>query len=55
MVACGRGRIDVVEQLMGLGASLDIAAANQWTAADWAASTNQQEVIDYLQSYRYKI
>ncbi|RXG71364.1 putative ATP-dependent RNA helicase YTHDC2 [Armadillidium vulgare] len=51
MVAAGRGRIDIVEQLLALGATVDLRAANEWTAADWAQSTGQQEIVDYLQSY----
>ncbi|XP_071513449.1 3'-5' RNA helicase YTHDC2-like isoform X3 [Panulirus ornatus] len=51
MVASGRGRVDVVEQLLALGASLTLRAANDWTAASWAKSTGQQEALDLLHAY----
>lgn len=52
MVASGRGRVDIVEQLLALGSSLTLRAANDWTAADWAQSTGQQETLDLLHAYR---
>ncbi|ROT84085.1 putative ATP-dependent RNA helicase YTHDC2 [Penaeus vannamei] len=51
MVASGRGRVDIVEQLLALGSSLTLRAANDWTAADWAQSTGQQETLDLLHAY----
>ena len=55
MVAAGRGRIDVMEQLLSLGATLTLRSANDWTAIHWAESTTQQEALDLLQSYRYAV
>uniref|UniRef100_A0A0N7ZAQ8 RNA helicase n=1 Tax=Scylla olivacea TaxID=85551 RepID=A0A0N7ZAQ8_SCYOL len=51
MVAAGRGRVDVLEQLLALGASLTLRAANDWSAACWAKSTGQQEALDLLHAY----
>ncbi|XP_076053319.1 3'-5' RNA helicase YTHDC2-like isoform X3 [Oratosquilla oratoria] len=51
MVAAGRGAVDIMEQLLAMGASLQLTAANNWTAATWAKSTGQQEALDLLQAY----
>lgn len=52
MIASGRGRVDIIEQLLALGASLTLRAANDWTAASWAQNTGQQEALDLLHAYR---
>ncbi|KAK7057016.1 3'-5' RNA helicase ythdc2, partial [Halocaridina rubra] len=51
MVASGRGRLDIVEQLLALGSSITLRAANDWTAANWAQSTGQKETLDLLHAY----
>ncbi|KAK3882695.1 hypothetical protein Pcinc_012942 [Petrolisthes cinctipes] len=51
MIASGRGRVDIIEQLLALGASLTLRAANDWTAASWAKNTGQQEALDLLHAY----
>ncbi|CAL4103669.1 unnamed protein product, partial [Meganyctiphanes norvegica] len=51
MVAAGRGCLDIIEQLLSLGASLTLKAANNWTAAAWARSTQHQEALDLLTTY----
>lgn len=51
MVAAGRGHIDVVEQLLNLGANLNIKAGNEWTALDWAKHRNKTDCIELIEAY----
>ncbi|KAG8130831.1 hypothetical protein E2320_017417 [Naja naja] len=46
MVASGRGFLNQVEQLIGMGANVHIKSSNGWTALDWAKHFGQTEVID---------
>ncbi|GIY23789.1 3'-5' RNA helicase YTHDC2 [Caerostris extrusa] len=48
MLAAGRGNIDVVEQLIVLGASIHIKSTNGWTAADWANNFGHKEIAEVL-------
>ncbi|XP_015596401.1 probable ATP-dependent RNA helicase YTHDC2 [Cephus cinctus] len=51
MVAAGRGCINTTEQLLNLGANLNIRAGNEWTALDWAKNMNQPECADLIEAY----
>ncbi|XP_015929708.1 3'-5' RNA helicase YTHDC2 isoform X2 [Parasteatoda tepidariorum] len=50
MLAAGRGNIDVVEQLLVLGASIHIKSSNGWTAIDWANQFGHKEIGELLAS-----
>lgn len=51
MVAAGKGYPDIVEQLLTLGASLNIQASNNFTALDFAVNMKHDDVIDLLKAY----
>ncbi|KAK9975451.1 hypothetical protein ABG768_023491 [Culter alburnus] len=51
MVAAGRGFISQMEQLLSMGANVNIKASNGWTALDWAKHFNQPEAVDLLESH----
>ncbi|XP_031838803.1 3'-5' RNA helicase YTHDC2 [Nomia melanderi] len=51
MVAAGRGCINTTEQLLNLGANLNLRAANEWTALDWAKNMNQTECAELIEAY----
>ncbi|XP_034942957.1 3'-5' RNA helicase YTHDC2-like isoform X2 [Chelonus insularis] len=51
MVAAGRGCLNTTEQLLNLGANLNIRASNEWTALDWAVNMNQIECSELIQAY----
>ncbi|KAM6985128.1 LOW QUALITY PROTEIN: 3'-5' RNA helicase YTHDC2 [Aplochiton taeniatus] len=51
MAAAGRGFLAQMEQLLSMGASINIKASNGWTALDWAKHFNQVEAVDLLESY----
>ncbi|XP_069677317.1 3'-5' RNA helicase YTHDC2-like isoform X2 [Periplaneta americana] len=51
MVAAGRGCLNTAEQLLNLGANLNVRASNEWTALDWARTMKQNEVIELIEAY----
>ncbi|XP_061118444.1 3'-5' RNA helicase YTHDC2 [Conger conger] len=51
MVASARGFLGPMEQLLSMGASVNMKASNGWTALDWAKHFNQAEAVDLLESY----
>ncbi|XP_015222321.2 3'-5' RNA helicase YTHDC2 isoform X1 [Lepisosteus oculatus] len=51
MVAAARGFVSHVEQLLSMGASVELRASNGWTALDWAKRFDQTEAIEVLESY----
>ncbi|XP_015112250.1 3'-5' RNA helicase YTHDC2 [Diachasma alloeum] len=51
MVAAGRGCLNTTEQLLNLGANLNIRASNEWTALDWAKKMNQIECAELIEAY----
>jgi ankyrin repeat protein len=51
MVAAGRGSVNTAEQLLNLGANLNIWAPNEWTALDWARSMKQNDVVELIEAY----
>ncbi|XP_035247486.1 3'-5' RNA helicase YTHDC2 [Anguilla anguilla] len=51
MVAAGRGFLGPMEQLLSMGASVNMKASNGWTALDWAKHFSQAEAVDLLESY----
>ncbi|RXN23652.1 putative ATP-dependent RNA helicase YTHDC2 isoform X1 [Labeo rohita] len=51
MVAAGRGFLSQMEQLLSMGANVNIKASNGWTALDWAKHFNQTEAVDLLESH----
>ncbi|XP_055954066.1 3'-5' RNA helicase YTHDC2-like isoform X2 [Argiope bruennichi] len=54
MLAAGRGNIDVVEQLLVLGASIHIKSTNGWTAVDWAIQFGHKEIAELLTTNQWK-
>ncbi|KAM3874374.1 LOW QUALITY PROTEIN: 3'-5' RNA helicase YTHDC2-like [Diretmus argenteus] len=50
MVAAGRGFLSQMDQLLKMGASINIKASNGWTALDWAKHFHQEEAVDILES-----
>ncbi|XP_011312776.1 probable ATP-dependent RNA helicase YTHDC2 [Fopius arisanus] len=51
MVAAGRGCINTTEQLLNLGANINIRSSNEWTALDWAKKMNQIECAELIEAY----
>nr|CAD7423487.1 unnamed protein product [Timema monikensis] len=51
MVAAGRGDLNTAEQLLSLGANVNIKASNDWAALDWARNLNQVEMMDLIEAY----
>lgn len=51
MVAAGRGCLNTTEQLLNLGANLNLRADNEWTALDWARNMNQTECAELIEAY----
>nr|CAD7194903.1 unnamed protein product [Timema douglasi] len=51
MVAAGRGDLNTAEQLLSLGANVNIKASNDWAALDWARNMNQVEMMDLIEAY----
>ena len=52
MTSAGRGQVAVMEQLLVAGVDVDVKAANNWTARDFAVCQNQQAAIELLDSYK---
>uniref|UniRef100_A0A671VM71 RNA helicase n=1 Tax=Sparus aurata TaxID=8175 RepID=A0A671VM71_SPAAU len=50
MVAAGRGFLTQMEQLLNMGASINMKASNGWTALDFAKHFQQTEAVDLLKS-----
>ncbi|XP_041666905.1 3'-5' RNA helicase YTHDC2 [Cheilinus undulatus] len=50
MVAAGRGFIMQVEQLLNMGADVNMKASNGWTPLDFAQHFQQTDVVDLLRS-----
>ncbi|PSN46949.1 putative ATP-dependent RNA helicase YTHDC2 [Blattella germanica] len=51
MVAAGRGCLNTAEQLLNLGANLNVRASNEWTALDWARHMKQNDVVELIEAY----
>ncbi|XP_073697034.1 3'-5' RNA helicase YTHDC2-like isoform X1 [Garra rufa] len=51
MVAAGRGFLSQMEQLLSMGANVNVKASNGWTALDWARHFSQTEAVDLLESH----
>ncbi|XP_031779462.1 3'-5' RNA helicase YTHDC2 [Nasonia vitripennis] len=51
MVAAGRGLLNTVEQLLNLGANLNLKSCNDWTALDWAKNMKQAECAELIEAY----
>ncbi|XP_028394587.1 3'-5' RNA helicase YTHDC2-like [Dendronephthya gigantea] len=52
MVCAGRGSLDMVEQLLNLGANpCTTEPNNSWNASLWARNWNHEEVAQFIQSY----
>lgn len=51
MVAAGRGCLNIVEQLLNLGANLNLKSCNDWTALEWAKNMNQVECAELIEAY----
>ncbi|XP_059214340.1 3'-5' RNA helicase YTHDC2 isoform X2 [Centropristis striata] len=50
MVAAGRGFLTPMEQLLNMGADINIKASNGWTAFDFAKHFQQADAVDLLKS-----
>ncbi|XP_040915601.1 3'-5' RNA helicase YTHDC2 isoform X2 [Toxotes jaculatrix] len=50
MVAAGRGFLTQMEQLLNMGADINMKASNGWTALDFAKHFQQTEAVDLLKS-----
>ncbi|XP_041816133.1 3'-5' RNA helicase YTHDC2-like isoform X2 [Chelmon rostratus] len=50
MVAAGRGFLTEMEQLLSMGANINMKASNGWTALDFAKHFQQTDAMDLLQS-----
>ncbi|XP_041370241.1 3'-5' RNA helicase YTHDC2-like isoform X2 [Gigantopelta aegis] len=50
MIASGRGFVGVTEQLLNLGANVNIRASNDWTALDWAKKFDRMEIVEILEA-----
>ncbi|XP_045156414.2 3'-5' RNA helicase YTHDC2-like [Mercenaria mercenaria] len=51
MIAAGRGFIDIVEQLLAIGADPTVKSSNDWTALDWAKKFEQTDIIALLEAH----
>ena len=51
MIAAGRGVYSAVEQLLSLGANINIRASNEWTALDWARRFERNDIIELLEAH----
>ncbi|KAA0717455.1 putative ATP-dependent RNA helicase YTHDC2 [Triplophysa tibetana] len=51
MAAAGRGFLSQMEQLLSMGANVNVKASNGWTALDWAKHFGQPEAVDLLESH----
>lgn len=52
MVAASRGCLNVVEQLLSLGADLDLKSNNGMTVFDWASRVEEYHILEVLQAYK---
>lgn len=50
MVAAGRGYIAQMQQLLSMGADINLKASNGWSPLDFAMHFNQMEALDLLKS-----
>lgn len=50
MVAAGRGFLPQMEQLLNMGADINLKASNGWTGLDFATHFHQMEAMDLLKS-----
>ena len=50
MIACTRGMLRVVEKLLSFGANINLKAANDYTALDWAKRFCKSEIIEILEN-----
>lgn len=51
MVSSAHGSMAVVEQLLNLGANVDIRASNDFTAIDWARNFNHNDIVEILEAH----
>ncbi|XP_060581690.1 3'-5' RNA helicase YTHDC2-like [Ruditapes philippinarum] len=51
MIAAGRGFIDIVDQLLTLGADPTVKSSNDWTALDWAKKFEWTEIASLLETH----
>lgn len=48
MIAAGKGRVDVLQALIGLGANHKLRSINNMTALQWAVERCREECVEYL-------
>lgn len=51
MVAAARGFVNVVEQLLTIGANVNVKSVNEWSALDWARHFEQHDVVELLEAH----
>ena len=51
MIAAGRGHFQLVEQLLQLGANINVHASNEWTAIDWARKFERADIVELLEAH----
>ncbi|CAL8280780.1 unnamed protein product [Lota lota] len=51
MIAAGQGFVTQIEELLNLGARINLTDSNGWTALDWAKHFQQKMAEDLLKSY----
>ncbi|XP_011498496.1 PREDICTED: probable ATP-dependent RNA helicase YTHDC2 [Ceratosolen solmsi marchali] len=51
MIAAGRGYLNIIQNLVNLGANLNLKSCNNWTAYDWARNMNQIECAEFIEAY----
>lgn len=53
MIAAGRGFLEIVEQLLTLGADPCLKSSNDWSALDWARKFEQDDIVALLEAQLY--
>lgn len=51
MLAAGRGKSDVVEELLSLGADPLARTPNDWTAVEWAQHFNHSDTATLIMAH----
>lgn len=51
MVAAARGCENTTEQLLNLGANLNIRGCNEYTALDWAKAAKHTQIVELIEAY----
>ncbi len=52
MAACSTGYTEFVEELLKIGADLNIKSCNEQTCLDWAKRLSKNEIIELIECYK---